>query len=225
MLKLKDIVFHFPDFSIQCHLEIPQGSRVALKGPSGSGKSTLLDMIAGFLKPASGDILWENRSLITLSVAERPISYLLQSHNIFDHLNVQENILLGLYSLEKPQRNIMEKELPSLTQAMELETLAQQKTAQLSGGQKQRVALARILMQGQPLWLLDEPFNGLDLTMRTKLYDILKEWQTRLQATILFTSHHENEIRSFATHCSEMVQSSNQSKISHLNPVIEGISF
>ena len=97
MLTVEDLRFGYPngpEFAFSLTLE--RGEIVTLSGPSGSGKSTLIDLICGFLAPLSGAILWDGRSILGLAPAQRPVSALFQTGDLFDHLDVEMNIVLGL---------------------------------------------------------------------------------------------------------------------------------
>lgn len=142
------------DFSMQ------PGEICLITGASGSGKSTLLDLIAGFLTPDSGAIRLEGQDLVDLEPQVRPVSILFQTDNLFDHLGVATNMNLGLPP-DTHTSNRTEKIRQALAE-VGLEGFGPRGAATLSGGQKQRVALARTLLRGKPILLLDEPFAGLD---------------------------------------------------------------
>lgn len=90
-------------------LEIQPGEVVAILGQSGSGKSTLLDIAAGFIETNSGSVKLDGVELLGLSVEKRPITILFQSHNLFEHLTVQKNILLGVNKTLKDSIEEVEK--------------------------------------------------------------------------------------------------------------------
>ncbi len=75
---------------------LPKGSKTILVGASGAGKSTLLSLIAGFLSPQKGRILWEGKDISTLPPQKRPLTLLFQDHNLFPHLSVWNNVALGI---------------------------------------------------------------------------------------------------------------------------------
>lgn len=199
MLELNNLVFCYPDYKFNLSMNIPIGSRLVLQGPSGTGKTTVLNLIAGFLKPDTGDILWNNRSLINKAIDQRPIAYLFQAHHVFDHLSAYDNIALGLYSLAPADRVKQRDNLKAVINDCGLDNIILKKTSSLSGGQKQRVALARFIVQNQPVGLLDEPFNGLDQQTKKLMMDMVLRWQQQTNATLIFTSHNHQEIQDFAT--------------------------
>jgi ABC-type thiamine transport system ATPase subunit len=206
MLHLHRLLFSYPERKFCLSLDLPVGARLAVCGVSGIGKTTLLHLVAGLLTPTAGDLIWQNRSLLFQKAEERPIAYLLQSHHIFDHLTVEENIKLGLYSLPLKQRPNCWRRLHPLIGECGLDPFLKQKATLLSGGQKQRVALIRLLAQSQPIWLLDEPFNGLDTLTKGVILHHLLRWQQEIGATLLFTTHHADEVSAFATHRCHLVQ-------------------
>ncbi len=173
------------------------GAVTAISGASGSGKSTLLDLIAGFLAPKSGTLTLDGVDLVPLPPETRPLSLLLQSDNLFDHLTARENIALGLpKGLVKAEgRERIEKVLVR----MGLEGVADQTAATLSGGQKQRVALARTLLRDRAVLLLDEPFSALDDDTRRLIRALVGELTTSEGWHTILVSHHEDDIAALAT--------------------------
>ncbi|MDM5264207.1 ATP-binding cassette domain-containing protein [Sulfurovum sp. XTW-4] len=147
---------------------------VAIVGQSGSGKSTLLDLLAGFLPATSGSIKLDEDELIDETVEARPISILFQNHNLFEHLSVQKNILLGISKTLKSTHEELKK-VKTILKEVGLEKYEHTIVSSLSGGQQQRVALARVLLRREPILLLDEPFTGLDADTRMQMLDLLKK--------------------------------------------------
>ncbi|HSR74725.1 MAG TPA: ATP-binding cassette domain-containing protein [Sulfurovum sp.] len=147
---------------------------VAILGQSGSGKSTLLDLLAGFLPASGGSIKLDEEELIDKSVEQRPITILFQNHNLFEHLSVQKNILLGIIKTLKPSEADSEH-VKMILKKVGLEKYVDTLVSSLSGGQQQRVALARVLIRREPVLLLDEPFTGLDSETRIVMLDLVKK--------------------------------------------------
>lgn len=147
---------------------------VAILGQSGSGKSTLLDLLAGFLPASSGSITLNEEEWVDESVEQRPITILFQNHNLFEHLSVQKNILLGISKTLKSSKAESEK-AKAILKKVGLEKYADTLVSSLSGGQQQRVALARVLIRREPILLLDEPFTGLDPDTRGQMLDLVKK--------------------------------------------------
>lgn len=147
---------------------------VAILGQSGSGKSTLLDLMAGFLSASSGSIKLDGNELIKESVEKRPITILFQNHNLFEHLSVQKNILLGVSKTLKDSKEDIKK-VQTILKEVGLEKYEHTLVSSLSGGQQQRVALARVLIRREPILLLDEPFTGLDIDTKIEMLDLVKK--------------------------------------------------
>lgn len=190
--------FAYPgtDAVYQFTLSAESGAVTAISGPSGSGKSTLLDLLAGFLQPASGTIAVDSNDITTLPPERRPVSLLLQSESLFEHLTAARNIALGLPAGTK--RSAVETAVTDALFEVGLGDLGPQVAATLSGGQKQRVALARTLLRNRPVLLLDEPFSALDddtrITIRMLVLDLTQRhgWHT------LLVSHHSDDVAALA---------------------------
>ncbi len=147
---------------------------VAILGQSGSGKSTLLDLIAGFLNASSGSIKLDDNDFTNEAVEKRPITILFQNHNLFEHLNVQKNILLGISKALKDSKSDIKK-VQEILKKVGLEKYEYTLVSLLSGGQQQRVALARVLIRQSPILLLDEPFTGLDSDTKVEMLNLVKK--------------------------------------------------
>ncbi|KGB02440.1 thiamine ABC transporter ATP-binding protein ThiQ [Leclercia pneumoniae] len=188
MLKLTDVTWLYQHLPMRFTLSVPQGESVAILGPSGAGKSTLLNLIAGFLQPASGTILIENRDHTWTPPSRRPVSMLFQENNLFTHLSVRQNIGLGMHPGLKLNGD-QQRKLAAIAGQMGISDLLDRLPGELSGGQRQRVALARCLVREQPILLLDEPFSALDPALRQEMLLLVKEVCERQQLTMLMVSH------------------------------------
>ncbi|EOT5501254.1 thiamine ABC transporter ATP-binding protein ThiQ [Citrobacter koseri] len=188
MLKLTDITWLYHHLPMRFTLSVARGEQVAVLGPSGAGKSTLLNLIAGFLTPASGTIMIEGQDHTTTPPSRRPVSMLFQENNLFSHLNVQQNIGLGLNPRLKLNAAQREK-LHHIARQMGIENLLERLPGELSGGQRQRVALARCLVREQPVLLLDEPFSALDPALRQEMLTLVSDVCRDQQLTLLMVSH------------------------------------
>ncbi|MGI9373685.1 MAG: ATP-binding cassette domain-containing protein, partial [Hyphomicrobiales bacterium] len=140
-------------FSMQC----AAGEVCGIMGQSGSGKSTLLDLISGFLLPANGKLLWNDQNLINLAPEDRPVTFLFQHNNLFDHISAIDNVAIGINPSLKLNPEEIEKAEDALLN-VGLSGFSHRIAAKLSGGEQQRVALARALVRDKPVILLDEPF-------------------------------------------------------------------
>lgn len=188
MLKLTDITWLYHHLPMRFTLSVTRGEQVAVLGPSGAGKSTLLNLIAGFLTPASGTLMIEGDDHTATPPSRRPVSMLFQENNLFSHLNVQQNIGLGLdpgLKLSALQR----EKLMHIARQMGIDNLMRRLPGELSGGQRQRVALARCLVRDQPVLLLDEPFSALDPALRQEMLALVSDVCHNRQLTLLMVSH------------------------------------
>ena len=165
--------------------ELAQGSMTALVGANGSGKSTLLKTIAGLIKPVAG------RCDVRLS--RREIGWMPQRSELEARfpLTVFELVSMGCW----PRcgwfggvRSDMQKEIFAALDAVQMRAFADAQPGTLSGGQLQRVLFARLLLQRSRLWLLDEPFNGIDSRTVALLMAILQQ-QQQAGTTLLVVLH------------------------------------
>lgn len=181
-------------FDVRADLAVAPGARVAIMGPSGAGKSTLLSAIAGFLRPVAGRVLWDGQDMTELPPGQRPLTILFQDQNLFPHLTVAQNIGLGLspgLRLTGDNRQRVE----AVSARVGLEGLGARRPAQLSGGQQGRAALARALIRGRPLLLLDEPFAALGPALKVEMLDVVRDIATETGATVLMVSHDPADAR------------------------------
>lgn len=188
MLKLTDVTWLYQHLPMRFTLSVRQGEIIAVLGPSGAGKSTLLNLVAGFLQPASGSIVIENRDHTHTPPAKRPVSMLFQENNLFTHLTVRQNIALGMHpglKLNVPQRQKLEVIAAQMGIAEFLDRLP----GELSGGQRQRVAIARALLLRPQLLLLDEPTSALDMSVQAEILNLLNRLKAAHDMTYLLVSH------------------------------------
>jgi len=200
MLRVCDVVYQYTNAKDPYHytMEVRSSQIVAILGQSGSGKSTLLDIIAGFVEPRSGSIMLDGKELLTLSVEKRPMTILFQNHNLFEHLSVQKNILLGVSKTLKDSIQDVEK-VQAILKEVGLEAHEHKLASELSGGQQQRVALARALMRREPILLLDEPFSGLDDTTRTEMLDLVAKITHEHELHTIMVTHEIDDAKRIAT--------------------------
>lgn len=197
MLTLEGLRITLGTFTLRADWSVPKGVRIAVMGASGAGKSTLLLAIAGFTPPVSGRILWDGQDLTTVAAAQRPAAMLFQDQNLFGHLTLLQNAVLGLTAGRKPSSVQLDAARAALAR-VGLAGFEARKPAAVSGGQGARAALARMLLQARPLWLLDEPFAALDESLRREMLDLTGEVATQVGATVLMVTHQSQDAAHFA---------------------------
>lgn len=188
MLTLDGLQIRLDGFELAADISVDAGTSVAIIGPSGAGKSTLLNAIAGFVAPAAGRVLWQGRDITGDDPGTRPVSMVFQDNNLFPHMTAFQNVALGI----RPSLRLNSDEQARVTDVLSrvgLEGLEQRKPGGMSGGQQSRVVLARVLVQGRPLVLLDEPFGALGPALRAEMLDLVAELLGATGATLLMVTH------------------------------------
>lgn len=196
MLLIDKLAIRRGDNMLRYDFSLGAGRIMTIQGRSGAGKSTLLDLIAGFLQPEQGDIVWGDQSLLHLSVEQRPVSMLFQAHNLFEHISVAKNLKLGLNP--GVDSAVSEADVETAVKALGVEELLQRKPTALSGGQRQRIALLRTMLRPEPLVLLDEPFTGLDDVTREQAADWVRSAARKYHKTMLLITHQDEDVSRLA---------------------------
>jgi putative spermidine/putrescine transport system ATP-binding protein len=178
-------------------LSVSEGELVALLGPSGCGKTTTLRMVAGFLPPTSGRVLFDKEDVTGLPAYKRSTGMVFQSYALFPHMTAAQNVGFGLEmrGLNAAERNAKVEQALKLVR---LSHLAGRLPRELSGGQQQRVALARALVIDPKLFLLDEPLSNLDAKLRAEVRIEIRALQQRLGLTTLLVTHDREEALTMA---------------------------
>ena len=200
--------YHQLDFTLS------PGEILLIQGPSGIGKTSLLNIVAGFLTHAAGSLCWHGghikahspeigglnkigreeaeppivTDLLPLPPWERPVSFLFQEGNFFNHLDCDTHLRLAF----RPSAKITPSERDRIEHTLDrlgINGLAHRMPEQLSGGQAQRMALARALLRGHPLILLDEPFSALDNDVKEEAASLLKQLAEEDKCCFLVVSH------------------------------------
>ena len=155
-------------------LTISEGEFVSIVGPSGCGKTTILSMISGLLKPTSGEILLCDEPVTKVSTN---VGYMLQRDNLFEWLNVNQNVNIGV-KINHNKNCLTKEKIQDLISKYGLAGFEKSKPSELSGGMRQRVSLIRTLALNPKILLLDEPFSALDyqtrLSVQNDIHSIIK---------------------------------------------------
>ena len=189
MIRIEGFTILFESFKItNFNIQIDEGGFHFLLGPTGSGKTLILEFITGLHKPKTGRIWIGDREVQGLPPERRGISYVPQDLALFPHLNVKENILFGIKARDLNMK-IYEEYVHALIEVMKIDYLLERYPAHLSGGEKKQVALLRALAPKPKLLLLDEPFSGLDPSIKVDIQHLLKNLHTSLHTTTLCVTH------------------------------------
>lgn len=199
IIDLKNISVSFDEQQIlkNINLYIRDGEFVTLLGPSGCGKTTTLRIIAGFLSPDSGEVIFEDKTINGVPAYKRQVNTIFQRYALFPHLNVYDNIAFGLKNLKKSKDEIA-KTVEEMLKLVNLKGFEKRNINSLSGGQQQRVAIARALAVKPRVLLLDEPLGALDLKLRKDMQVELKNIQQELGITFIYVTHDQEEALSMS---------------------------
>ena len=187
------------EFTVRAALQVAPGERLALFGPSGAGKTTLLETIAGLVQPRRGLISVNGRVLTSTDPPvravppwQRRVGLLRQNPGLFPHLSVRDNLC---YAPSAPRSG---PELSSLASVLGIGDLLSAMPARLSGGQAHRVALGRLLLAHCDALLLDEPYTGLDASLRRTLTDLVSTLVAERGVPAMLVTHELTDAQAFA---------------------------
>lgn len=196
-LKIKNLTFFHRKNALvlnKINLNIDKGEYVSILGSSGSGKTTLLRVIAGLEKQDSGSIMMGNEIISNESIMTAPekrnIGLVVQDKALFPHLNVIKNIMFGIRNQSNKQNTAND-----IMKLFKIEKHKHKFPHELSGGEQQRVALARSLAPNPKLLLLDEPFDGLDVELKSELHNEVQKIVKLKEITVIMVTHDHNEAK------------------------------
>lgn len=201
-----DVEVDRPSFTVRACLQVAPGERLALFGPSGAGKTTLLEVIAGLVAPRRaritlGDVVLTSTEppAVALPPWQRGVGLLRQDPGLFPHLSVRDNLRYARSAAARGGSGADGRsELAALALALGIDELLGSMPAKLSGGQAHRVALGRLLLSHCHALLLDEPYTGLDLSMRRALTDLVISQVERRDVPAILVAHELAEAQAFA---------------------------
>jgi len=198
-IELRDVSKRYGDH-VALHpldLHIQAGEFFCLLGPSGCGKTTTLNLIGGFVRASTGEILIEGTRANDIPPHKRNVNTVFQNYALFPHLSVRNNVGFGLKMARVPRRDA-DARVDEALQLVGLEQYAERFPSQLSGGQQQRVAVARALVNRPAVLLLDEPLGALDLKLRKRLQVELAQIHREVGTTFVFVTHDQEEAMAMA---------------------------
>jgi ABC-type Fe3+/spermidine/putrescine transport system ATPase subunit len=178
-------------------LEIAQGEFLTLLGPSGCGKTTTLRLIAGFISPTTGHILFGGDDVTDLPAQKREIGMVFQDYALFPHMTIADNIGFALVECRRPAAEIRAR-VDELLNLIRLPGVGNRFPAELSGGQQQRVAVARAVAHSPRVLLMDEPLGALDLKLREAMQGEISAIQRALKITTIYVTHDQVEAMSMS---------------------------
>jgi ABC-type sugar transport system ATPase subunit len=178
-------------------LAIEDGEFVVLVGPSGCGKTTTLRMVAGFEDPTAGEIRIDGKVVNDVEPRDRGLGMVFQSHALFPHKSVRQNIEFGL-RMKKVPAPARAARVAEVAEMVRISHLLDKMPNQCSGGESQRVALARTLVTQPSTFLLDEPLSSLDAKLRRELRAECDRLHQVLRRTFIYVTHDQEEAMTLA---------------------------
>jgi iron(III) transport system ATP-binding protein len=198
-VAIKGLTRHYGDVAAveNLSLDVKPGELVALLGPSGCGKTTTLRLVAGFLKPESGEIWVGDRCLsspaLVVPPERRRMAMIFQSYALWPHMTVAQNVAYGLRFKSGVARGDREKKVTEMLRVVQLAGYEERYPGELSGGQQQRVAVARALVIEPEILLLDEPLSNLDANLREEMRFEIRRLHEEFGITTLYVTHDQAE--------------------------------
>lgn len=214
ILSLQGVTKQFspknPPAVASASLTLHQGDLLSFLGPSGCGKTTLLRLIAGFEEPQTGQIAIAGQHVAGkgywVPPEKRGVGMVFQDYALFPHLTVADNIAFGLRNADRLSPLEVKKRVAEALNLVGLRGFSKRYPHQLSGGQQQRVALARALAPRPALVLLDEPLSNLDVQVRLRLRQELRDILKAAGASAIFVTHDQEEALSISDWVAVMQQ-------------------
>ena len=207
MIEINDLTFEYPgsDFRFNLNsLNIKSGEKVALTGPSGYGKTTLLNLLSGILEPIKGTIHLNGTELTKLADSQRRnfritnIGFVFQNFELIEYLNVLDNILLS-YRINPSlsmNREVIDR-AETISEQLGLADKLKRNVGKLSQGEMQRVAICRAILNNPKIILADEPTGNLDPRNKEKIIEILFDYSSRQNATLITVTHDHSLLKGF----------------------------
>lgn len=193
MIKTVNLKKSFGDKEVLMGIneEVKDGEVVVVIGPSGSGKSTFLRCLNLLEEPTSGEVVFSNQTInkkgVDIDSIRTKMGMVFQSFNLFPHLTVLDNIMIGPLEVKKMTKDESEKIALGLLESMGLSDKADAYPRSLSGGQQQRIAIARALAMEPEMMLFDEPTSALDPEMVGEVLQVMRNLANNGMTMIVVT--------------------------------------
>ena len=198
ILEFENVTKYYGDDLVfsNVNLKIKKGDVIAITGKSGCGKSTLLKCINRLEHINDGKIKFKGIDISEISMVQlrQKIGMVFQDYNLFEHLTVLDNLIIGLIKIKKHSRDESILEALNMLKKLDLIDKKDNYPNELSGGQKQRVAIARTLLMKPDIILLDEPTSALDKEMKDSVLNLIKKIVEE-DMTLIIVSHEEEFIK------------------------------
>lgn len=198
-VKLENVTKRFGDLTAldNITLDVKDEEFFVLLGQTGAGKTTTLRCIAGLDKPEEGSIYLDGVRVNDKTPAERDVAFVFQSHILYPHLTVYENMAFPLHPRKLSAEEI-DHRVNDIAQMLHIEHLLMRKPNQLSGGETQRVGLGRAMVRRPQVFLMDEPISNLDAKLRAEMRVEIRWRQRELGTTTFYVTHDQVEAMSMA---------------------------
>jgi len=202
IIKLNKITHSYGDKSVlqDLSLNIEDNQLTCLLGGSGSGKTTILRLIAGLVIPNKGQIIIQDKTVtdkqkIIIPPYKRNLGYIFQDLALWPHFTVYKNIAFGL--TERKKKNVKDTVFEMLD-FFGLQEHSEKYPHQLSGGQQQLIAISRSLVLKPKILLMDEPLANLDVKLKRKMWEHIKNLKQNFNLTIIYVTHDHKEALTLA---------------------------
>jgi multiple sugar transport system ATP-binding protein len=199
-VALRDVSLVYPGGTVavkDVSLSVADGEFVVLLGPSGCGKSSILRMVAGLQRPSAGHVVLGGVPADDVPARSRGVSMVFQDFALYPHLTVADNIGFPL-DVGGCSRDERAERIAEVASAFGIGDLLSRRPAELSGGQRQRAAMARAIVRGPRVLLMDEPLSNLDAVLRSGLRAEIVGLARSLGLTVLYVTHDQIEAQTMA---------------------------
>ncbi|MEK9567422.1 MAG: ATP-binding cassette domain-containing protein [Paracoccaceae bacterium] len=199
MIRFEDVIVQIGDFQLTVNMTVPKGFTTVI-GQSGAGKSTLLSLLSGHRELTSGKIFVDGTRVDLLPPFQRPCSTIFQEFNLFPHLTISQNLNL-VCGKSFFVSDISREKIKRVLEKVGIVELIDRLPSEISGGQQSRAALARVLLQDNPILLLDEPFSALGPNQKSELIELVYSLSKEQGITVLLITHDPKDAKQVGGQC------------------------